>query len=180
MECDPHVYLIHDTCRPACSLLREAAALVHTVRSQSVGVDRIKVREMENDGREKNETAPAENHLPDLCRCSNGSMPCTDFGAERSRTLCSPIMCFACSPAWNSGNVTRKMVRDTSLMAWMQLYIKESQNAKFRHYSASHSWGKLGFCRVSCGIARPIYLIYRKMDMQHCSQPTRKCKMLQI
>lgn len=60
-------------------------------------------------------------------RCSNGSMPCTDFGAERSRTLCSPIMCFACSPAWNSGNVTRKMVRDTSLMAWMHLYIKESQ-----------------------------------------------------
>lgn len=53
MKCDPHVFLIHDTCRRACSPLREAAALVHTAHSQSVVVDRTKAREMENDARGK-------------------------------------------------------------------------------------------------------------------------------
>lgn len=134
----------------------------------------------ENNKRKKNETAPAANHLPDLCRCSNWQLALYwRCGRLLEDVLLSNnVLCMQprvkqrrCDEPNGEGHI----------LNGMDAFIhRGAPNAEFCHYSTSPSWGKLGFCRLSCGIALPIYRIYRKMDMQRRSRPTGSCEMLQI
>lgn len=170
---------MHDTCQLACWPPRETAALVHTVHSQS-GVDRTKVRGTENNRRGKKWNCTNREPLTWLMLLFKWQLTLY----WRWRQLLKDALLSNNVPCMLPRVKQRKCDEQNGeghILNGMDAFIhKGAPNAKFCHYSASHSWGKLGFCQLSCGIALPIYRIYRKMDMQHCSRPTGRCEMLQI